>query len=143
MKKTLLVWHCAATRPDMDVDVEDVRRWHKERGWLDIGYAGFIKRDGTIQKGRDLDGDGDVTDEIGAHAAGFNAESIGWCYAGGMGANGQPQYNPTPEQLAAMKFITDETEARFPGIEVLGHCDLPGVQKSCPVFDVRAWRSTW
>jgi hypothetical protein len=143
MKKTMLVWHCADTPPQFDVDIEDVRLWHLANDWTDVGYAGLIKRDGTIQKGRDLDGDGDVADEVGAHAAGFNTQSIGWCYAGGRGANGSPQYNPTPEQLASMKFITDETEVRFPGIETIGHCDLPGVTKSCPVFDVRAWRRTW
>jgi hypothetical protein len=42
-----------------------------------------------------------------------------------------------------MRFITQETESKFPGIEVIGHCDLPGVTKACPVFDVRYWRSTW
>ncbi len=143
MKKTILVWHCLDTPAGMNVDVEDVDRWHRERGFTCIGYAGIVQRDGTIQRGRDLDNDGDVSDEVGAHAAGFNRESIGWAYAGGKGPNGQPQYNPTAEQLAAMKFITQETESKFSGIDTCGHCDLPEVTKACPVFDVRYWRSTW
>lgn len=144
MKKTLLIWHSTDTPADRIVTMDDVYQWHVvENGWSAPGYAGLVLRDGSIQLGRDLDGDGDVTDEIGAHAAGFNRESIGWAYAGGRGPNGQPQFNATPEMLAMMKFITDETEARFPGIETIGHCDLPGVKKACPVFDVRAWRSTW
>ncbi len=143
MNKTLLIWHALDTPADFDVDIEDVNRWHIARGWVTGGYAGIIKRDGTIQRGRDLDGDGDVTDEVGAHAAGFNRESIGWAYAGGRGPNGQPQGNPTTEQLAAMKFITQETESKFPGIKVIGHCDLLGVTKACPVIDIQYWRSTW
>lgn len=143
MKKTMLVWHCTATTPSMDIDINDITKWHIARGFTTCGYAGLVKRDGSIQKGRDLDNDGDVADEKGAHAAGFNAQSIGWAYEGGRGANGQPQFNATPEQLESMKFITRETEVRFLGIDTCGHCDLPGVGKACPVFDVRAWRKTW
>lgn len=143
MKKTLLVIHCADTYATMDTDVEDINRWHIARGWTTGGYAHFVKRDGTIQAGRDLDSDGDVSDEIGAHVAGFNKQSIGICYAGGMGVNGAPQFNATPEQMRSLKFLVDEYETRFPGIETIGHCDFPDVEKACPVFDVKAWRKTW
>jgi N-acetylmuramoyl-L-alanine amidase len=143
MKKSLLVIHCADTYSHMNIDVETVRGWHKAKGWTDIGYAHFVKRDGTIQAGRDLDGDGDVSDEVGAHVSGFNAESIGICYAGGKGTNGHPQFNATPEQMASLQFLVDAYEVKFPGIKTVGHCDLPGGDKACPVFDVGAWRKTW
>jgi len=33
-----------------------MRRWHvDDRGWDDVGYYYFIKKDGTVQPGRDLE----------------------------------------------------------------------------------------
>jgi hypothetical protein len=35
-----------------------------------------------------------------------------------------------------MKHLIQELHHRFPGIRtILGHRDLPGVQKACPCFD--------
>lgn len=45
--------------------VQDIDRWHKERGWDGIGYHFVIKCDGTIEKGRSLH-------KQGAHAKGRN-----------------------------------------------------------------------
>ena len=37
-------------------DISVIRKWHvDENGWGDVGYHYFIKRNGTIQKGRDLE----------------------------------------------------------------------------------------
>ena len=108
MKKTMIIVHCADTLATMDIGVEEIRRWHvEERGWDDIGYANVIRRDGTIELGRDLDGDGDVADEIGAHAAGFNAQSIGVCLVGGRGANG-------PRTVSLTKKISMELRVTIP-----------------------------
>ena len=65
-----LVVHCSATRPEMDVGVEDIRRWHLAKGWSDIGYHYVITRNGTPQTGR-------PEGEIGAHVHGYNARSVG------------------------------------------------------------------
>lgn len=57
---------------------EDVRRWHLARGWRDIGYhLGVVFDDGRwqIKRGRPLD-------QIGAHAKGYNARSIGIMFEG-------------------------------------------------------------
>ena len=79
--------------------------------------------------------DGDVFDEVGAHAKGFNREGFGICLVGG-----KPHFNFTDKQLDALWVLMDDIEKRFPEIEWLGHCDLPEVTKECPMFDVRAWR---
>ena len=47
-----LVIHTAATRPSMDIGVKEIRRWHKKRGFADIGYHYVIRRDGRVEKGR-------------------------------------------------------------------------------------------
>ena len=55
--------------------VEDIDRWHKERGWDGIGYHFVIYRDGSIHKGRNIN-------RIGAHALGRNKDYIGVCLIG-------------------------------------------------------------
>jgi N-acetylmuramoyl-L-alanine amidase len=131
-----LIIHAADTPATMDIGAAEIDRWHREKGWAAIGYHHVIRRDGTIEKGRDLDGDGDVTDEVGAHAYGFNKDSIGICLVGG-----KPDFNFTRAQMKSLDFLVGEYESRYPEIEVLGHRDLPGVDKPCPTYDVRAWYS--
>lgn len=48
-----------------DVSAETIDKWHKERGWDGIGYHFVIRKDGTIEEGRNIN-------KIGAHAKGRN-----------------------------------------------------------------------
>ena len=51
-----IVIHCSQTRPSMkDVDAKWIDRVHRERGWTKIGYGKVIKRDGTVEQGREDD----------------------------------------------------------------------------------------
>lgn len=43
-----LVLHCSATRRNQDYSVEQLRRDHKSRGFYDIGYHFYIRKDGTM-----------------------------------------------------------------------------------------------
>ena len=52
---TEIIIHCAATKPSMNVDAKVIDRWHREKGWLKIGYHYVICRDGTIEIGREED----------------------------------------------------------------------------------------
>ena len=79
----LLVIHCSATRYDRDYPVEALRADHVARGFADIGYHFYITRDGMIHRCRPVN-------QIGAHAAGWNDQSIGICYEGGLDENNQP-----------------------------------------------------
>ena len=36
--------HCSATKATMDIGVREIRQWHKEQGWLDVGYHFIIRR---------------------------------------------------------------------------------------------------
>ena len=129
-----IVVHCAATRPSQDFDVNDIRRMHLQRGFLDVGYHFVIKRDGTVQEGRPLD-------RQGAHVARFNHLSVGVCMIGGVAEDGvTPENNFTPEQFASLRrVLSDLQHNHFPHAEILGHRDIPGVHKACPSFDVRPW----
>lgn len=122
----------------MDIGAEEITEWHMERGWSGIGYNFVIKRDGTLESGRDLDGDGNVIEETGAHARGFNKDSIGVCLAGGRGDDGKPAANFTHNQLTTLRTLINVIRA-YNEVEVMGHRDLPGVTKTCPCFDVWRW----
>lgn len=128
-----LVIHCSATTAKMtDVDAAWIDREHRKRGWAKIGYHYVIRRDGALEPGRALE-------EIGAHARGHNAYSIGICMVGGLDAGLKPENNFTPEQWATLASLVGELHRRYPKAEVLGHRDLPKVAKACPCFDVKPW----
>jgi N-acetyl-anhydromuramyl-L-alanine amidase AmpD len=128
----LIVVHATSTYATMDVGVDWIDRLHKKFGWKGCGYHFVIRRDGTVEAGRDVS-------IPGAHAKGFNANSIGICYAGGLDPKGDPEDNRTPEQKEAMRSILDTLTHVFPEAKVVGHRDLPEVRKACPCFDVKEW----
>lgn len=139
MTKEMIIVHCSDTYASMDIGVKEIREWHLARGWRDIGYALVIRRDGTVERGRDLDQDDDIFDEVGAHARGFNRQSIGICLVGGKSDHCGPEFNFTRAQMDALETTLTWIRARFPGIAVIGHRDVPGAHKACPSFDVGAW----
>jgi hypothetical protein len=125
-----IVIHCAATMPSMDVPIERVRKWHLQRGWSDIGYHYYITRDGEIHKGRKLS-------TIGAHVRGYNKNSIGICYEGGINESGEPEDNRTPEQKKSLLKVVEILKFVFSGAIAQGHRDFPNVNKACPSFDAK------
>ena len=56
-------------------DVESIDRTHKGNGWTCIGYHFYVRKDGSIDRGRQ-------EDTVGAHAYGSNSTSIGICAEG-------------------------------------------------------------
>ena len=93
-----IVIHCTQTPPGMDVDVEKVTQWHTERGFDTIGYHYLIKRDGTLQEGRQQD-------EVGAHAVAVNGTSIGVALVGGGTPSMGWENNFAPIQFETLKTI--------------------------------------
>jgi N-acetylmuramoyl-L-alanine amidase len=51
-KINLIVIHCSDTYARMDIGVNEIRQWHLQRGFNDIGYHYVIRRDGAIEQGR-------------------------------------------------------------------------------------------
>lgn len=128
-----LVVHCSATRAALDIGKKEIDQWHRQQGWLEIGYHFVIRRNGNVETGRPVD-------RPGAHARGFNHLSLGICMVGGVAANGKDaENNFTPEQFASLTKLLHELKQKSPNAEVLGHRDLPNVHKACPSFDVREW----
>jgi len=127
-----IVVHCSATPNGRHVTVKDVDYWHRQRGYRKIGYHHVIYTDGTVHPGR-------PESEPGAHVQGHNANSIGVCMVGGVDSKGKPDGDFAKVQFAALEALIRELLVRYPGAEVLGHRDFPGVAKACPSFDVRSW----
>lgn len=129
---TRIIIHCAATTPDQDVGVDDIRRWHRQLGWRDVGYHYVIRRDGRLELGRDIA-------LAGAHAVGHNHDSIGICLAGGLNRQGVPDCNYTRHQWQRLESLVRDLIKTTPTItDVLGHRDL-NAGKACPCFSVRDW----
>lgn len=129
--------HCAATAPGMDIGAAEIRDWHVNgNGWSDIGYHYVIRRDGTVETGRDRDNDGDIWEEIGAHVRGHNGNSLGICLVGGQGSHERDQFavHFTNEQRIALRALMQGINGAFPKIKWLGHNAVAA--KACPGFQV-------
>ena len=147
----LIVVHCSATPPTMDIGVEEIRKWHSDpkpegNGWSDIGYHYVIRRDGEIEIGRPIE-------RAGAHSKGHNSNSIGICLIGGVDSNGSTEDNFNAQQYDSLHELLLQLTEEYsvPLSDVCGHRDLsPDVDgdgeveehewiKDCPSFDVRDW----
>lgn len=127
--------HAAATHPDMDIGVEEIRQWHLDRGFRDIGYHYVIRRDGTIETGR-------PADQTGAHVGGFNTGNLGVCMVGGVDKyTNAPQDNFTVDQWESLHRIMTRLHEKHPEAIIMGHNGFPGHEsRGCPCFDWRLWR---
>ena len=126
----LIIIHCSATKVTQDFPVSSLEACHKAQGWKCAGYHYYITKDGQLHQCR-------PEEMVGAHAHRYNAHSIGICYEGGLDANGKSADTRTPAQKHAMIALLRSLKADYPDAEILGHCDLPWVKKTCPNFDVR------
>ena len=137
---TEIIVHCSATPEGRDYDAHDIDLWHRQRGFLKIGYHYVVKLDGTIQEGRKLN-------DVGAHCSGHNANSIGVCYIGGLRAQATNDQRPTTNDLVpadtrtdAQKFallkLLQSLKVLYPKARIYAHSDF--ANKACPCFDATA-----
>tara|TARA_B100001939_G_scaffold91862_1_gene78743 strand:+ start:805 stop:1236 length:432 start_codon:yes stop_codon:yes gene_type:complete len=131
-KTDMIVIHCSATPADMDIGVEKIKHWHVvDNGWDDIGYHYVIKRDGTLETGRE-------EHRTGSHARQVNGTSIGICLIGGSDSNGEWENNFNEEQFETLKDIVTKLKDKYSINKVIGHYEVDDVKK-CPSFDVKEW----
>ena len=114
---------------------------HRRRGFNGTGYHFYIRKNGDIKSTRPLE-------RIGAHTRGFNKESIGICYEGGLDCKGHPKDTRTEWQKHSMRVLILTLLKDYPGCRICGHRDLsPDLNgngeiepeewiKQCPCFDV-------
>ena len=134
-----LIIHCSASSWG---SVSVIRDWHLQKGWRDCGYHFVIcngqihnnlylpSLDGSIETGRDIDGDLIAeSKEVGAHAYGFNTDSIGICLIG--------KDKFTFKQIHSLESLTLElcNHYNIKGENILGHRDVSA--KTCPNMDIK------
>ena len=123
-----IIIHCSATPEGRDDKTSDIKRWHLNKGWSDIGYHYVIELDGSVNMGRDID-------RIGAHTKGYNTGSIGICYVGGMDENMKhPKDTRTAKQKEALVCLIDDLRKTYGELSVHGHNEFSA--KACPSFNV-------
>ena len=138
-----IVIHCSATKEGVEYNREHIKKWHLQRGFKDIGYHFIVRLDGTIEIGRPLN-------KVGAHVSGYNANTIGICYIGGLNSNGKPKDTRTNKQKESLNKLIKMLIGLIPSLnEIKGHRDYSkdlnnnGVietneyMKDCPCFDVK------
>lgn len=142
-KIDLIVIHCSATRVDRTLTAFDLETLHRRRGFNGTGYHYYIRKDGTAHITRPIE-------RIGAHVKGFNSNSVGICYEGGLDCHGSPADTRTPAQRETLRLLVCQLLQRFPGSWVCGHRDLSPDRngngeiepeewiKACPCFEVKA-----
>lgn len=137
LKVKKIVIHHSATPGG---DVIFIRHEHQVvRGWRGPGYHKIIPNgrtfgswpageDGEIQKGRPLDDDSIFeANEVGAHALGFNRETVGICLIGNF-----MSMQPTQAQIRSLIEVCCDLCEQF-DLEpnaIVGHCDVNNTD--CP-----------
>lgn len=123
-----IIIHCSATPEGRNVTVQDIDKWHRQKGYNSIGYHYVIMLDGTICEGRSID-------KVGAHCRGHNSKSIGICYIGGCDKNMNAKDTRTPEQKNSLIQLVNSLKLKYPNATIHGHNEFSS--KSCPCFNVK------
>lgn len=124
-----IIIHCSATPEGRNNTIEDIDRWHKQRGFTQVGYHYVIHIDGEIREGR-------LEHIVGAHCYGQNQTSIGICYIGGLAKDcSTPKDTRTNNQKASMLQLLHHLKQKYPNATIHGHNEF--ASKDCPCFDVK------
>lgn len=113
--------HCSASDNKNHDNIATIDKWHRERGFAGVGYHYFIRKDGTLEEGRDLERNP-------AAQRGHNKGTIAICLHG-LKSFTEDQF----ETLAAL--CVDIDDAYNHKVTFHGHCEVSS--KTCPVFDYR------
>lgn len=115
--------HCSASdRPEHD-SAAVIDQWHRQNGWAGIGYHFFIRKDGVLEIGRDLE-------KVPAAQAGHNAGTIAICL------HGLEKDRFTPDQFDTLGELCLQIKEAYQGqVTFHGHCEV--AKKACPVIDYR------
>lgn len=117
----LVIHHSASKNTTTKADIE---KWHKQRGFTQIGYHKVIEGNGDI-----VDGRPETTK--GAHVKGANHSSLGVCVIGNFEDN-----SPTTAQINSLiTVLTDWCNThKLKAASIYGHFNVPGgsTETSCP-----------
>jgi len=117
-----IIIHCSDSDNPRHDNIDTIRAWHMQRGWIDVGYHYIITWDGKVYPGRPIH-------QIGAHCKGHNVDSIGICLTGKWRFSNDQllSLNELTTKLCVTNFV-DESK-------VYPH-NYFNKNKSCPNFEL-------
>ncbi|SHH05707.1 peptidoglycan recognition protein family protein [Tepidibacter thalassicus] len=121
-KPNKIIIHHSLTKDGKTVSWNAIRKYHKSKGWRDIGYHWGIELVGDeyeILKGRD-------ENEVGAHTKGQNSSSIGICLVGNFDID-----EPSKAQLYKLIELIRNIWCRYGQLPVYMHNQFASY-KTCP-----------
>ena len=116
--------HCSASdNPEHD-NVATIKKWHKGRGFKDVGYHFFIQSGGTVEVGRSLE-------EPSSAQRGHNTNAIAICMHGNKVFTEEQRYS-----LRVLCHFLDRLYDKK--ITFHGHTEV-NKHKTCPNYDYIKW----
>ena len=126
-KPIAIIIHCSATPVFRDFSLMDIDRMHRNRGFASVGYHYYITKDGVVHQGRPIN-------QVGAHCIGWNDQSIGICYEGGLNTALKSEDTRTSFQKSALTSLIRDLITKYPLItKIYPHSKF--ANKDCPCFD--------
>lgn len=122
-----IIIHCSAT--SQDTTIESIKNyWRLQLGWKTYGYHIIIEKSGNYTQLLNFE-------KTSNGAKGYNHDSINICYIGGVTIYGKPIDNRTEAQKNTFIKIIQEITLIYEIKDIIGHYQLPNVNKYCPCFD--------
>lgn len=97
---------------------ESIHKYHVSLGWKGIAYHYYVRKDGTIYRGR-------PEDAVGGHTSGYNSRSIGICAEG----NFETDVMSNAQRDAIRELVLD-IRTRYPDTQTIKHKDVAAT--ACP-----------
>ena len=99
-------------------DVKSIHVQHQNQGYTGIGYHFYVRKDGSVYRGRPLT-------TVGAHCLGKNSNSVGVCFEGNF------EYETMPAaQIKSGQELVSYLKGLYPNAEVKTHNDFNST--ACP-----------
>jgi len=136
---TEVIVHWTDTYTNKNIGAEEINAIHIDLGLSGIGYHYVIRRDGSLQRGRPVNKQGEHTS-----ANGHDEYSIGLVFVGGINAPSGTAFPGSYRGVSSLTLAQMNTfnafcaafYARYPGGQILGHNDVDVLEED-PGFDVR------
>ena len=109
----LIVHHCAG-----DGSPESIHSYHRSLGWAGIAYHYYVRKDGTVYRGR-------PENMTGGHTTNYNWCAIGICFEG----NFEKETMSAAQRKAGAELVAN-IKSRYPSITVGKHSQYGAT--SCP-----------
>lgn len=97
---------------------ESIHKYHVSLDWKGIAYHYYVRKDGTIYRGR-------PEDTVGGHTSGYNSRSIGVCAEGNFETDVM-----SDAQRDAIRALVLDIRTRYPDTKTIKHKDVAAT--ACP-----------